>query len=48
MNINELKNGLVSAYVPKSFHWPLFALGEAMIVAGAIIVYKETRGETTR
>lgn len=38
----------VSAYVPASFHWLLFVLGEAMMVAGAIVVYKETRGETTR
>jgi hypothetical protein len=38
----------VSAYVPTSFHWLLFVLGEAMIVAGAIVVYKETRGERPR
>jgi hypothetical protein len=33
----------VAEYVPQHYRWPLFALGEGLILAGMALVYRKTR-----
>lgn len=42
---NSRLQAVVSAFVPQRYNWPLFVLGELLIIAGGLAAYRRSKSE---